>query len=191
MSVQQILQTFTNRRTQYQLSKALPEGVTISQIQEIVQQYVKHIPTSFNSQTVRAVVLIGALHEQVWGSVVDAIPGDSGKKRPTSAKNEAYGTIVFFDDEDAISRATEKYSAYFDNVYNSTSNGAVQIATWATIGELGLGGHLQHYNALVEKALAGKVPQSWKVQAQLVFGTPVGTPYDKQFDENDVKVLDL
>jgi predicted oxidoreductase (fatty acid repression mutant protein) len=186
------LKTFTNRRTQYALKNTLPEGVTIAQVQEIVQQFVKNTPTSFNSQTIRAVVLTGALHQKVWDAVTGAIEGESGKKRPTSAKEEAFGTIVFFDDKDAISTMQDKFPAFADYfpVFASTSNGAAQIGTWAAIGELGLGGHLQHYNGYVEAALKGKVPESWAVQAQLVFGTPTGAPFEKTFIENEVKVLD-
>lgn len=189
MTAQAIVKAFASRRTQYQLSKALPQGVTIEQVQSIVQDFVKHIPTSFNSQTVRAVILTGAVHEQAWQSVVDGIPSDSGKKRPTSAKEEAYGTVVFFDDGNAIKAITDKFPAYFDAVYPPTSNGAAQIGTWAVLSELGLGGHLQHYNGSFDKALAGKVPESWRAQAQLVFGVPTGTPGEKQFIDNEVKVL--
>ncbi|KAH3684017.1 hypothetical protein WICPIJ_005040 [Wickerhamomyces pijperi] len=189
MSAQNIVKAFTARRTQYQLSKALPADVTIEQVQSIVQDFVKHVPTSFNSQTIRAVILTGALHESVWQSVVEAIPTEYGKKRPTSAKEEAYGTVVFFDDDEAIKTITDKFPAYFNAVFPPTSNGAAQIGTWTVLSELGLGGHLQHYNGLVEKALAGKVPESWRVQAQLVFGVPVGTPAEKEFIDNEVKVL--
>jgi predicted oxidoreductase (fatty acid repression mutant protein) len=185
------LKTYVARRTQYQLKKALPEGVTIEQVQDIVQQLVKNTPTSFNSQTVRAVVITGDLHNKVWQSVADAIPTDAQKKRPTSIKDEAFGSVIFFDESAALKKIQDAFPAYADYfpIFASTSNGAAQINTWALIGELGLGGHLQHYNQWVESALKGKVPESWNVVAQLAFGIPVGEPDEKTFIENEVKVL--
>lgn len=191
-SASTFLKVFANRRTQYALKNTLPAGVTVEQVQDIVQQFVKNTPTSFNSQTIRAVILTGELHNKVWNSVVDALEAEAAKKRPASARDEAFGTIVFFDDKDAISSIQGQFPAYKDYfpIFASTSNGGAQIGTWAAIGELGLGGHLQHYNGYIEGALKGKVPESWTVQAQLVFGTPVADPYEKTFIENEVKVLE-
>lgn len=190
-TISTFLKSYTSRRTQYQLKKALPEGVTLQQVQDIVQQLVKHTPTSFNSQTVRAVILTGALHDKVWQSVTDAIPAEAQKKRPNSIKEEAYGSIIFFDDDAALKKIQEAFPPYADYfpIFASTSNGAAQINTWTLIGELGLGGHLQHYNPLVQEALKGKVPESWNVVAQLAFGVPVGEPSEKEFIDNEVKVL--
>ncbi|CDR44184.1 CYFA0S14e00584g1_1 [Cyberlindnera fabianii] len=185
------IKTYNTRRTQYQLKKALPQGVTIEQVQSIVQEFVKHTPTSFNMQSLRAVVITGALHEAVWKAVADALPTDDAKRRPLSAKDEAYGSVIFFDDSTTIKGMQEKFAVYADYfpIFAATSNGAAQINTWAAIGELGLGGHLQHYNPFVEAALKGKVPESWTVQAQLVFGVPTAEAGPKQFIENEVKVL--
>lgn len=186
------LSTYTARRTLYSLKPELPASVTIEQVQAIVQDILKHTPTSFNSQTIRAVIITGALHKQVWDSVINAIETDSGKKRPTSCRDEAFGTVVFFDDSAAIKKIQDAFPPYKDYfpTFSTTSNGAAQVATWAALQEIGLGGHLQHFNGYVQAALAGKVPESWNVQAQLVFGVPTAAAGDKSFDpENVVKVL--
>ncbi|CAI4293303.1 AKR_collapsed_G0005800.mRNA.1.CDS.1 [Saccharomyces cerevisiae] len=44
---------------------------------------------------------------------------------------------------------------------------------------MGLGGHLQHYNGYIKAALPSKIPESWTVQAQLVFGTPAAPPGER------------
>lgn len=188
----QFLKTLTSRRTHYALKNTLPEGVTIQDVQNIAQQIVKHTPTSFNSQTIRALIVVGDLHKQIWNSVVDAIDSESGKKRPASARDEAYGSIIFIDDEEVVTQFQEKFpafAAYFP-VFATTSNGAAQINTWAALQEIGLGGHLQHYNGYVQAALGDRIPKTFSVQAQLVFGTPIAGPYDKTFIDNEVKVLD-
>lgn len=188
----QFLKTLVSRRTHYALKNTLPEGVTIEQVQEIVQRIVKHTPTSFNSQTIRAVVVVGDLHKQIWNSVADAIEGESGKKRPISARDEAFGSIIFIDDEETVTQFQEKFAAFaaYFPVFATTSNGAAQINTWTALQEIGLGGHLQHYNGYVQAALGDRIPKTWSVQAQLVFGTPVTGPYEKTFIENEVKILD-
>lgn len=188
----QFLKTLVSRRTHYALKNTLPEGVTIEQVQEIVQRIVKHTPTSFNSQTIRAVVVVGDLHKQIWNSVADAIEGESGKKRPISARDEAFGSIIFIDDEETVTQFQEKFAAFaaYFPVFATTSNGAAQINTWTALQEIGLGGHLQHYNGYVQAALGDRIPKAWSVQAQLVFGTPVTGPYEKTFIENEVKILD-
>jgi len=59
-----VLDLIKNRRTYYPLSKELT--VTPARIQEIVKEAVQHVPSSFNSQSNRAVVLFGAEHEKFW-----------------------------------------------------------------------------------------------------------------------------
>lgn len=186
------LKSVVSRRTQYQLKKTLPEGVSLKQIQHIVNELVKHTPTSFNSQTVRAVILTGELHNKVWEFVAAAMPAEAQQKRPASIKDEAYGSIIFFDDSAALKKIQDAFPFYADYfpIFAATSNGAAQINTWTLISELGLGGHLQHYNPLVQEALKGKVPEEWTVVAQLAFGVPVGETSEKTFAEGtEVKVL--
>ena len=54
---------------------------------------------------------------------------------------------------------------------------------------MGLGGHLQHYNGYIKAALPSKIPESWTVQAQLVFGTPAAPPGEKTYIKNDVEIF--
>ncbi|CDO92724.1 unnamed protein product [Kluyveromyces dobzhanskii CBS 2104] len=191
-TVQQFLKAIAARRTIYALKPELPSNVSISDIQEVVQAIIKDTPTSFNAQGNRAIILTGDSHKNVWNSVVDAIEGESGKKRPTSARDEAYGSIIFLTDD----KTTEKlqtdfpaWSAIFPSFADHTT-GSAQISTWTAIELLGLGGHLQHYNGYVKAALPeGAIPQEWTVQAQLVFGTPAAPPGDKSYIENPVKIL--
>jgi hypothetical protein len=52
------------RRSYYPLSKDL--AITPARVQEIVKDLLDHVPSSFNSQSNRAVVLFGAEHEKLW-----------------------------------------------------------------------------------------------------------------------------
>ena len=53
------------------------------------------------------------------------------------------------------------------------SSAIAQFATWTALSELGLGASLQHYNPIVDAdaAEAFDVPATWKLRAQLVFGS--------------------
>lgn len=189
----QFLKTLAARRTIYALKPELPANVSIGDVQQVVQAIIKDIPTSFNSQVNRAVILTGETHRKVWDSVVNSIEGESGKKRPASARDEAYGTVVFLVND----RKTEELQAQFPGwaaifpQFASHSSGAAQISSWAALETLGLGAHLQHYNGYVKAALPGEViPTEWAVEAQLVFGLPAAPPGEKTYIENKVEILD-
>ncbi|EJS44541.1 hbn1p [Saccharomyces arboricola H-6] len=185
------LKTLTARRTIYALKPELPGEVTIKDIQSVVQTIIKETPTAFNSQPNRAIILTGETHKQVWDQVTKGIESPDGQKRPASVRDEAFGSVIFFTDD----KVTEKlkadfpaYSAAFPSFADHTS-GAAQINSWVALEAVGLGGHLQHYNGYVKAALPSQIPQSWTVQAQLVFGTPAAAPGEKTYIKNDVEVF--
>ncbi len=68
-----VLDLVKNRRTYYQLNKEL----TIAQdrIQEIVSESLLHVPSAFNSQSTRVVVLFGAEHDKFWSIVTGVLKG--------------------------------------------------------------------------------------------------------------------
>lgn len=53
-----------NRRSHYAISK--DSVISDERIQEIVNEAVKHTPSSFNSQSARVVVLLGEQHDKLW-----------------------------------------------------------------------------------------------------------------------------
>lgn len=52
------------RRTYYALNKELT--ISKERIQEIVKEALLHVPSSFNSQSNRVLVLFGADHDKLW-----------------------------------------------------------------------------------------------------------------------------
>lgn len=63
------------------------------------------------------------------------------------------------------------------------SDAMSQFTVWTALEAEGLGANLQHYNPLIDAKVAEewKVPSDWVLNAQLVFGTPVGGAGDKTF----------
>lgn len=61
---------------------------------------------------------------------------------------------------------------------------------WTTLESLGFGANLQHYNPLVDEAIAKEwsLPSEWGLVAQLVFGTPAGEVAEKSFNDLEGRV---
>ncbi|OBA26386.1 hypothetical protein HANVADRAFT_53126 [Hanseniaspora valbyensis NRRL Y-1626] len=191
-AVPTLLKSISSRRTIYALKPELPAGVSIDEIKEITESILKHTPSAFNSQPNKVLILTGAAHKKVWEQVVEAIPTDDGKKRPQSAADEAYGTIVFLTDDSVTKSLQENFPAWaaaFPD-FAVTSNGALQISTWTALSQLtGFGAHLQHYNFL-KGFLGDKIGENFTVQAQLVFGAKAAEAGEKTFKENSISVID-
>ena len=60
-----------NRRSIYQLTKKSP--IDDKKIKEVAELVVKQVPSSFNSQSSRLVVLLGKDHDKFWQIVTDIL----------------------------------------------------------------------------------------------------------------------
>lgn len=189
------LESIKNRRTYYPLSKDLT--ITPAKIQEIVKEALQQVPSSFNSQSNRVVVLFGAEHEKLWDitteilkAIVPAESWDATAGKMGMFKASA-GTVLFFEDQNVINGMQEKFAIYADRfpTWATHSVGMLQFAVWTALEGEGLGANLQHYNPLVDARVAEewKVPSSWKLSAQLVFGGKTGGPGDKAFQPVEEK----
>ena len=81
-----------DRRTYYGISKASP--VSDDRIKEIVHFAVKHVPSAFNSQSGRAVLLLGKSSDEFWSMVKESlrkiVPADKfAPRRKRSTVSEA------------------------------------------------------------------------------------------------------
>lgn len=177
------------RRTIYALSDE-PLQLDNKQIVELVENSIALTPSAFNSQTTRAIVLFGAHHKKLWNEFaakpLKAIVGDAYEQTtgPKIARfAAAYGTVLFYEDADIIKGLQEKFALYAEHfpAFASQSSGAAHITLWRALALENIGANLQHYNAIVEKALAEeyKVPQNWNLTAQLVFGKEIAPPSEK------------
>lgn len=187
------------RRTSYTLGKTLP--VSDDTVIEIIKEAIRQAPSAFNSQSSRALILLGKQHEKFWELTREQlrklVPAD--KFQPTSDKIDGFaaaaGSVLFFEDQDVVKGLQESFPSYADNfpVWSEHSTGIAQYAVWLALAEKGLGVNLQHYNPLVDADVQAEwnVPASWKLRAQLNFGSiPAGTQVaDKSFIENDSRFI--
>lgn len=191
------LKAIASRRTIYQLSKE--STIPNSRIKEILTETIKHSPSSFNNQAQRAVLLIGAEHDKMWDIADETVKTKLGEQAyaglaPKIAGYKAgYGTILFFDDAETIRPFKEKHPEMPFDQWNTHSQGMLQIHTWDALELEGLGANLQHYGFLPgfqeQVKETWKLPQSWDLHAQMVFGKPTGQPHAKSFDQVEGKRL--
>lgn len=173
------LQSLTKRRTQYALGKNLP--ISEAEVEKLIKEAVRQAPSSFNSQSSRVVILFGAASEQLWNITRETlraiVPAESFA--PTNAKMDSFaagaGTVLFFEDQAAIADLQEKFPAYADNfpTFSEQSGGMAQLAVWTVLADAGIGASLQHYNPLIDAEVAKTwgLPESWKLRAQMPFGS--------------------
>lgn len=178
------------RRTIYALSKN-DFPISDETVVKVVQDVIAATPSSFNNQTNRAIVLFGASHDKLWSDFAyNGLKGILPEEQFASTAEKlkgfaaAYGTVLFFEDTHIIREFEEKFAIFAPNFvpWAEQSAGAAQINTWTALEAENVGANLQHYNEIVREKVEAEfdVPSSWKLSAQLVFGTKVGEPYEKQ-----------
>ncbi|GFP77769.1 nitroreductase family protein [Clostridium fungisolvens] len=187
------------RRSYYGISKEAV--VSDDKIKEIVEKAVKYVPSAFNSQSARVVLLLGAQHDRLWDITKEAlrkvVPADqfsSTEEKINSFKN-GYGTVLFFEDGSVVESLQKQFALYKDNfpVWSQQASGMHQFVVWTGLELEGFGASLQHYNELIEEDVKSEwsIPNNWKLIGQMPFGKPTAEPGEKQFQplEERVKVF--
>ena len=94
-----VLEAIKERRTYYQLNKEAP--ISDSKIKELTEQALLHVPSSFNSQSSRLVLLLKDEHDKFWDIVRDALKAIVPEDKWESTANRiggfraGYGTVSF------------------------------------------------------------------------------------------------
>lgn len=189
MTDNRFLDIARKRRTQYALGNDIPLGQ--EQVTGLIQEAMRQAPSSFNSQSSRALILHGAQSVKFWEIVKDElrkiVPADAF---PTTEKKidsfaAGAGTVLFYEDQEPVKALQEQFPLYADNfpIWSEHATGIAQYAVWMTLAEAGIGASLQHYNPLPDAAVAAEwnIPDSWVLRAQMPFGSHAGEFGDKTF----------
>jgi hypothetical protein len=186
---------FAKRRTQYALGRNV--SLSEAEIDALIRQTVRLAPSSFNSQSSRVVILFGAASEKLWNITRETlrplVPAEAFAA--TDAKLNAFaagvGTVLFFEDQDTIKELQQKFALYADNfpIFSEHSAGMAQFAVWTALAEAGIGASLQHYAPLIDAEVARTwdIPTSWKLRAQMPFGSNEKPLAEKTFISDDVR----
>ncbi|KAJ6088362.1 Nitroreductase-like protein [Penicillium sp. IBT 16267x] len=197
-----LLELVKSRRSHYVLKGESP--ISDDAIERIVEDSVLHVPSSFNTQTSRVVLLLKEEHKKVWDIAIKAMEGlvasgvlpqaayEGSTKPKLESFRAAYGTILFFVDYESLGPIKEKFALYADKFdpFALESNAMSQYLVWLALESEGFGANLQHYSPLIDAEITKtwNLPASWTLDAQLVFGTPAGQPGEKTFEPLETRL---
>lgn len=180
---------FKNRRSYYSISSNSP--ISDKRIEEIVNYAVQYVPSAFNSQTTRIVLLFGDSHLKLWDITMNAlrkiIPAEAFAATEAKINSFAagHGTVLFYEEIATVKTMQENFPLYAENfpVWSEHTSAMHQLAIWSMLEQEGLGASLQHYTELIHNDVAKEwsLPSTWKMIAQMPFGTPTAQPAEKTF----------
>ena len=193
------LRSLEARRSIYALGKNLP--LETAEVEALIKEAIRLSPSSFNSQSSRAVILFGEASDKFWGIVTDClraiVPAENFA--PTEAKMQAFaagaGTVLFYEDQDTIKGLQEKFATYAAAFpgFSEHSTGMAQLAVWTALSDAGIGASLQHYHPIIDEAVAKafNIPASWAMKAQMPFGSIEGQAGEKAFIADETRFMTI
>lgn len=106
-----------HRRTHYGIGNNSP--ISDNEIHEIIKTAVTHVPSAFNSQSTRIVLLLGESHKKLWEIVKDTlrkiVPAEAYKATEAKIDNSfeaGYGTVLFFEDTAVVEGLQKQFPSY-------------------------------------------------------------------------------
>lgn len=177
------------RRSIYALGPQSP--LSDAEVFKILGDCLKHCPTAFHSQTGRILHLTSRGHERFWRMVEDALkamlPAEQFEKSQAKIGSfaKAQGTLLFFEEEASVQALQERFPLYAEHFpkWSLQASGMLQYMVWTALAAKDVGASLQHYGPLVDTAVreAWKVPDSWKLMAQMPYGAIEAQADKKEF----------
>lgn len=175
------------------ISKNSP--VSEERVTDVIKSAVKYVPSAFNSQSHRVMVLFSDQNQKLWDITMEElrkiVPAEhfaSTEEKINGFKN-SFGTVVYFEETQVVNGLMEQFPTYAHNfpIWSEQSNGMLQSAIWNALTEEGLGASLQHYNEVIsaEVKKAWNVPETWRMVAQMPFGAVVAEPGEKAYPDAD------
>ena len=186
-----------HRRTYYSITNQSP--ISDKEIEDIIKFAVTHVPSAFNSQSTRIVLLLGENHKKLWEIVKETLRKivtpeafKSTEAKINGAFACGYGTVLFFEDQSVVKSLQEAFVPYKDNFsgWALQTSAMHQLAIWTMLEDAGLGASLQHYNPLIDEEVRRTwgLPENWNLIAEMPFGVPVSGPGEKEVKELDSRV---
>lgn len=179
-----------HRRSIYAIDNKIK--VSDKEIQDIIDFAVLHVPSAFNSQSTRVVLLLADQHKKLWEIVKKTlkqiVPADAFKSTEDKINNSfeaGYGTVLFFEDISVIKELQKSFPTYSENfpTWSQQTSAMHQLVIWTLLEDAGLGASLQHYNPLIDEDVikTWKLDNNWKLIAQMPFGNPLQPAGPKEF----------
>lgn len=176
------------RRTCYDLDGDIP--IPEAHIEQMIDRLLLTVPSAFNGQSTRIMLLLGAHHNALWKIVKESLRPllDADQFLKTERKIDisfaaGYGTVLFFEDWQVVEAQQKRFPLYADRMeeYTLQTSAMHQFALWTALADEGVGASLQHYNPLIDQAVHHRwaISPAWRLMAQMPFGIPLSTPDEK------------
>lgn len=174
-----------HRRSYYAISDKSP--LRDDEIAGILKFALTYVPSAFNSQSSRFVLLLGEHHKKLWEIVKETLKNIVSEAAFEASENKinksflaGYGTVLFFEDQSVVEHLQRSFPLYQDKFpgWSEQASAMNQLAVWTLLEDAGFGASLQHYNPLIDAAVVAEwhLPESWRLIAQMPFGTPLLVP---------------
>lgn len=178
-----------HRRSYYAIEAKSP--VSDEEITDMIRLAVETTPSAFNSQSARLVLLLGEQHKKLWQIVHDTLQKivaahafEATSRKIEKSFASGYGTVLFFEDQTIVEGLQKAYPLYRDKFpeWSEHTSAMHQFVVWTMLEDAGFGASLQHYNPLIDLPVAAewKLPESWRLIAQMPFGMPLNAPGKKE-----------
>lgn len=188
MATRTFKEALKHRRSYYAINGNSP--ISDDDIKDILDFAITHVPSAFNSQSTRLVLLLKEHHHKFWNIVKEKLqkmlPEDrfiATKEKIEQSFDSGYGTILFFEDENVVKKLQENFPPYEAKfpVWSEQTSAMHQLAIWTMLEDSGLGASLQHYNPLIDEDVHRQwnIPENWQLIAQMPFGTPLKESEEK------------
>lgn len=183
------------RRSIYAIGKNVHHSE--QELDALIRKAIKLAPSSFNSQSSRAVTLFADSHHKFWEIVRETlrkiVPSDAfeGTNKKIDSFAAGYATVLFYEDQDVVKKLQADFPSYADNfpIWSEHSSAIAQFAVWTALAEHNIGASLQHYNPIIDEEVAETfdIPSTWKLRAQLVLGSIEAPAGEKTFIDDSVR----
>lgn len=183
------LNVILKRRSIYKLTAEIP--ISDDKLIEMLASVIDNVPSPFNSQNPRIMLLFGDYHRKVWLITMESLRkkiDNDEKFVSTKEKIEGfisgYGTILYFSEKKAIEKLETDFPSYAHHFprWGDQANGIILFAIWSALANQNIGANIQHYNPLIDDEIKKtfSVPDSWELIGQMPFGTIAAPPKNKQ-----------
>ena len=157
------------RRSRYGLDAFV--GVAQDRVEELVRETLMYVPSAFNSQSTRIVLLRGMAHRRFWDKVCERIREivseeafEKSRRKIERGFASGAGTLLFYEDDAVVDELKRAFPLYAGDIptYSQHTSAMHQMVLWLLLTGEGLGASLQHYDALVAERKALLVSDAWR-----------------------------
>lgn len=188
------------RRSNYDLENNIE--LSKKDLINLLRKIVYYSPSPFNVQSSKVVFLNKKSHNLLWNTVVEEYLKknnngellDSEKAR-IKRESKAYGTILFYKDEQIIEEFKEKLDDYEKRELDgwcTEESAMLQMNIWNELRLKNIGAHLVHFDNIDEEiSVAFDINKKYKLVAMMVFGSIVQEEAVKPKKDINKRFIDI